>query len=326
MQNQANQFETMYPIKWDKIGKGEIWCGDSLQKLKRMKPLSVDLCFTSPPFPLIRKKKYGNRHELEYIDWLMPFMDACSKLLKTSGSLVLDLGTCWERGKAVRSTYDMRLALEMIDTLGLSLAQEFYWYNPSRMPAPAQWVTIKKTRAKDSVNKLLWFSKSDSPKASNERVLQPYSDSFDRKLNRGITEGHQRPSGHKPSKYFNKRNLGSIPGNLLAVANNNAHEPYLLYCKKHNLKPHPARFPFQVPEFFIRFLTEEGDKVIDPFAGSCTTGYAAETLNRKWMCIEANPAYVATAPGHFERADKIAKYEEVTLPKTGIYARNRRHT
>ena len=314
------ELEAFSVRSWDRFRFGEIWCGDSLQKMRRMRSGSVDLIFTSPPFPLIRKKKYGNRDEQEYIDWLMPFITAGSRLLKDSGSLVLDLGCCWQRGKPVRSAYDIRLTLAIIDVLGLSFAQEFYWYNPSRLPTPAQWVTIEKCRAKDSVNKILWFSKTESPKALNTRVLQPYSPSMEQKLSKGIKAEKTRPSGHRPSKYFNTRNLGSIPGNLLAIPNNNPSDPYLKYCKENKLKPHPARFPYQIPEFFIRFLTEPGDKVLDPFAGSCTTGYAAENLKRKWACIEANSDYLRTARGHFVRDEKAGQYHDTTLPRTGVYA------
>lgn len=320
LENFWGSFEDLYPVKWVEFDNGAIWCGDSLRKMKRMKPKTIDLFFTSPPFPLIRKKEYGNREEKEYIDWLIPFVEAGARLLKDSGSLVLDLGCCWEKGKPVRSAYDMRLALEIIDTLNMFLAQEFYWYNPSRLPSPAQWVTVKKSRVKDSVNKILWFSKTELPKASNERILQPYSPCMEKKLAKGIHEEHERPSGHKPSGSFNNRNPGSIPGNLLAIANNNSSDPYLKYCRNKGLQPHPARFPYQVPEFFIRFLTEPGDKVIDPFAGSCTTGYAAEIHYRKWVCIEANPAYVTTAPGHFQRIATPQKHIEITLPRTGLYA------
>ena len=312
--------ESFSPTKWAQIGGGEVWHGDSLQKMQRMKPATVDLCFTSPPFPLIRKKRYGNLVEQEYIAWLLPFVEAVTRLLKDSGSLVLDLGCCWERGRAVKSTYEMRLALEMIDSLGLSLAQEFYWYNPSRMPTPAQWVTIKKTRVKDSVNKLLWFSKSDTPKADNRRILQPYSNSMNQKLARGIKAEHERPSGHAPSAAFNKRNAGSIPGNLLAIANTDNSDPYLQYCREMGLTAHPARFPYQLAEFFIRFLTEPGDKVIDPFAGSCTTGYAAAIHRRRWVCIERNADYLETIEGHFRRDKAPAKLASVSLPRTGVYA------
>lgn len=309
-------------IKWGNIGSGEIWLGDSLEKMKRMRKETVDLIFTSPPFPLIRKKSYGNRSELDYIEWLMPFIAAGKDLLKDTGSIVIDLGCCWEKGRPIRSTYDMRLTLEIIDRLGLSLAQEFYWYNPSRLPGPAQWVTVEKIRVKDSVNKILWFTKKDYAKADNRKILQPYSDSMENKLKKGIRKGTKRPSGHTPSAYLNNRKIGSIPGNLLAIANSNRHDSYLSYCSDLGFKPHPARFPYEIPEFFIKFLTDEGDKVLDPFAGSCTTGNVANRLKRRWVCIEKEADYLQTASGHFIADRKSPTLSSITLPRTGIYANN----
>lgn len=320
---QRELFETALtkskPLLWEKYELGEIWCGDSLKKLSNIKKNSVDLCFTSPPFPLVRKKKYGNKEEEEYIDWLMPFLGKAKETLKETGSLVIDLGCCWERGQPVRSTYDLRLPLRIIDELGLYFAQEFYWYNPSRLPSPAEWVTIRKERVKDSVNKILWFGKTPHPKALNTRVLQPYSDAMEKKF--GIVDEPMRPSGHQPSDSLTTiRNQGSIPSNLLACANNNSADPYLTYCKTNGLTPHPARFPFQIPEFFIRLLTEPGDTVIDPFAGSCTTGFAAEKNKRKWICIERDPTYVNTAQGHFCQRPKSRSKDTISIHKPGTYA------
>lgn len=308
-------------MQWKRYRKGEIWWGDSLTKMRRMHPKTIDLCFTSPPFPLIRKKGYGNKDESAYVDWLLEFACEIKRLLKDTGSLVLDLGSCWKKGRPIRSTYDLRLTLRLIDELGLNLAQEFYWYNPSRLPSPAQWVTIEKTRVKDSINKLLWFSKSDNPKADNRRVLQPYSDSMEKIFSKEKMSHKKRPSGHQPSKKFLIRNKGSIPGNLLALSNANNSDPYLIYCKDLDLDPHPARFPIQLPEFFIRFLTETGDKILDPFAGSCTTGYAAEINDRRWICIEEDENYLITSEGHFLNGKKtIDTSGEIKLPRLGVYA------
>ena len=305
-------------ILWEQYELGQIWCADSLRKLDNIEQESVDLCFTSPPFPLLRKKKYGNKEEAEYLDWLMPFLSKAATTLKDSGSLVIDLGCCWDKGQPTRSTYDLRLPLRIIDELGLYYAQEFYWYNPSRLPTPAEWVTIRKERVKDSVNKILWFGKTPHPKACNTRVLQPYSSAMERRF--GRTNEPARPSGHRPSdKLTTVRNEGSIPSNLIACANANSADPYLTYCKSNGLTPHPARFPYQIPEFFIRLLTEPGDLVIDPFAGSCTTGFAAEKNHRNWICIERDPAYVNTALGHFCSRSPAKSNDAISLPKPGNY-------
>ena len=281
---------------------------------------------TSPPYPLITKKKYGNIEEAKYVDWFLQFAKEIHRLLKPQGSLVVDLGTCWELGKPVRSTYDMRLALKLIDDLNFSFAQEFYWFNPSKLPTPAQWVTVERIRVKDSINKILWFSKSDHPKADNSKILKPYSDRMEKYLEHDREEV-RRPSGHKPSNSFKKRNVGAIPGNLLALPNSSSSDSYLNYCRDMGLDIHPARFPIQVPEFFIRFLTDTGDKVLDPFAGSCTTGIAADLAGRKWVCIEKEKKYLDGAVGYLastRKSNNIASIEknvlDVKIPRLGVYA------
>ncbi len=95
-----------------------------------------------------------------------------------------------------------------------------------------------------------------------------------------------RPSGHDISEKFSRDNSGAIRPNWFQIANTDSNSFYLRKCKEAGISPHPARFPTQFPEYFIKFLTDEGDIVLDPFAGSNATGYAAEELNRRWVSIE----------------------------------------
>ncbi len=125
--------------------------------------------------------------------------------------------------------------------LGFHLAQDFYWWNPSKLPTPAEWVTVRRVRVKDAVNQIWWLSKTPWPKASNTRVLQPYSSSMKTLLRDGYTP-NMRPSGHDISDQFQKNNGAAIPPNLIAVANTESNSPYISYCKSHDIKPHPARF------------------------------------------------------------------------------------
>ena len=306
---------------WSKSTKGEVWCGDSLARMRKMHSETIDLCFTSPPFPLQRKKSYGNSSGHAYETWLMEFVAEIKRLLKPSGSLVLDLGCCWEKGKASRSLYDMRLALRIVEELNMPMAQEFYWWNPSRLPSPAQWVTIEKIRLKDSVNKLMWFGKTENPYSSNQNVLIPYSDDMERVLIKGSLSNQQRPSGHSPSNALLKRNRGAIPGNLMTLPNSNALDPYLKYCRDNKLKPHPARCPFELPEFFIKFLTKKGGKVLDPFSGSCATGYAADKQGRRWVCIDQDPEFLKTFKGHFGNRSEKTPPRKRNLHTVGLYAK-----
>jgi site-specific DNA-methyltransferase (cytosine-N4-specific) len=187
----------------------------------------------------------------------------------------------------------------LVEQLGFHLAQEFFWWNPSKLPTPAEWVTVRRIRVKDAINTIWWLSPTPYPRASNRRVLQPYSDSMEELLEKGY-KAKRRPSGHNISKKFSKRNKGAIPPNLLALANTESNSFYLRYCKERDIKPHPARFPLGIPEYFIRMLTEPGDLVVDPFAGSCVTGEAAEALKRRWICIDMEEDYLQGALGRFQ--------------------------
>jgi site-specific DNA-methyltransferase (cytosine-N4-specific) len=101
-----------------------------------------------------------------------------------------------------------------------------------------------------------------------------------------------RPSGHDISNKFSKNNGASIPPNLIAIANTESNSSYLTKCNEKGIKPHPARFPVDLPEFFIRMLSDKGDFVLDPFGGSCVTGEAAERLQRKWVCVDSVTEYL----------------------------------
>ena len=134
---------------------------------------SVDLIVTSPPFALQRPKEYGNESQESYKTWFMPFADEFWRVLKPTGSLVIDLGGAWEAGQPVKSIYAFELLVSLCrrPNRPFVLAQDFYWYNPARLPSPAQWVTVERVRAKDSVNYVWWLSKTPNPKADNRRVL-----------------------------------------------------------------------------------------------------------------------------------------------------------
>lgn len=279
-------------------GLGRILLGDAKDAMRQMEHGSVDLIVTSPPFPLVRKKEYGNEDEDRYLDWFRPFAEQFHRVLKESGSLVIDLGGAWIRGAPTRSLYQFKLLILLCEEFGFHLAQDFYWWNPSRLPTPAEWVTVRKIRAKDAVNTIWWLSKTPWPKASNTRVRQPYSASMRALLKNGY-KAKRRPSGHAISNKFGKDNGGSIPPNLIAAANTESNDRYQRYCREHGLRVHPARYPAEIPEYFIRMLTDPGDLVLDPFAGSCVTGEVCERLERRWICVEIEREYLEGARGRF---------------------------
>ncbi len=279
---------------------GRIVLQDSLKYMRdSIADETIDLIFTSPPFALLRKKDYGNVAEDKYVDWFEDFAREFYRILKPTGSLVIDIGGSWIPRQPTRSLYHFELLIMLCRKVRFNLAQEFYWWNPSKLPTPAEWVNIRRIRVKDAVNSIFWLSKTPWPKASNRRVLAPYSDSMLDLIENGY-QAKRRPSGHNISEKFQRDNGGSIPPNLLAIPNTESNSYYLRYCKDRDIKPHPARFPSRLPEFFVRMLTDAGDTVFDPFAGSCVTGEVCETLERNWTCCEIVPEYVEGAKGRFE--------------------------
>jgi site-specific DNA-methyltransferase (cytosine-N4-specific) len=355
----------------DAVGKdpiqGAAYAGDSRQLLDEVAPESIDLVVTSPPFALQRKKAYGNKSPEEYVGWFLDFAEKVYEALAEDGSLVIDIGGGWQKGKPLRSHYHFKLLSALTDDNGLladrfgetfNLAQDFYWYNPAKLPTPAQWVTIERIRVKDAVNHVWWLSKSDArEKPDNRRVLKEYSDAQKRLIEKGH-DSQSRPSEHELSDTFdepaedgairpNFRNtiddlstmespaellenldvpepllemvleeglteelvqtLGAAhtEDNVLEIANTRSTTPYLEACKETDTEIHPARFPRELPKFFIQFLTELGDTVLDIFAGSNTTGQMAQQTGRKWLAFEFEEAYLEGSRYRFQEPEEI---------------------
>jgi DNA modification methylase len=300
-----------------KTRRGVMLCGvaESVLSLKRAKKYEgkVQLIFTSPPFPLNRKKKYGNAQGDAYLKWLTSFAPIFKKLLKKDGSIVMEMGNAWESGSPVMSPLALKALLAFLEAGKFHLCQQFVCYNPARLPSPAQWVNVERIRVKDSYTHVWWMASTKRPKADNRRVLKPYSSAMLELLKTKRYNAGKRPSEHKiGKKSFFSNNKGAIPSNvlledeliptnLLKLSNTASFDDYLRYCRERELVPHPARMPIGLPEFFIKFLTESRDLVLDPFAGSNTTGAAAERLKRRWLAIEARPDYIATSKGRFPK-------------------------
>jgi len=307
---------------------GRAYLGDSLDLLPNIKSQSIDLICTSPPFALVRKKAYGNVDAADYVDWFMPFASEFARILRPKGSLIIDIGGSWVKGYPVRSLYHYELLIQLCKPrneggCGFFLAQELYWYNPAKLPTPAEWVTVRRERVKDAVNTVWWLSLDPHPKANNRRVLKPYS-AHQKKLMKNGYKPMTRPSEHVISDKFGKDNKGAIPPNLIngldnesakigdpvpipvnviSASNTSSNDQYLRLCRAHGLKPHPARFPRPLPEFVIGLCTEKYDTVLDPFAGSNMTGYVAEKMNRYWIAFEMEESYLEASKFRFARED-----------------------
>lgn len=293
---------------------GSAYVGDSLQLLDELETDSINLVLTSPPFALQRQKVYGNVDQEDYVDWLIKFCEKVYRVLTPDGSLVIDLGGAYQSKRPVRSLYNYRILIRLCDELDYKLAEEFFWFNPAKLPSPIEWVNKRKIRAKDAVNTIWWLSKSDFPKADVKKVLVPYSERM-KKLQKNPEKYYkpkERPSGHDISRSFATNNGGAIPPNLLEIPNTESNSNYIRLCKSIGVSPHPARFPEKLPMFFIKFLTDSDDTVLDIFAGSNTTGFVAENLERKWIAFEQDLSYLAASTFRFlnktETPDNISTF------------------
>lgn len=298
---------------------GSCFCGDSIALLHEVEDESVNLVMTSPPFVLQRPKEYGNLDERAYLDWMAGFGRLIKRKLREDGSLVIDLGGAYEKSVPSRSLYNFRLLLRFVDELGYCLAEDFYWFNPSKLPSPIEWVNKRKLRAKDAVNTVWWLSKSPWAKSDITKVLSPYSDRMKKLLSNpeAFYTPKKRPSGHDIGTSFATDNGGSLPSNLLSFSNSESNGTYMDACKQLGVPAHPARFPAKLPAFFIDMLTSPDDLVLDIFAGSNTTGQAAEAAGRRWLSFEIERRYVAASalrfvPPGLRLEERSSAYETIS--------------
>ena len=290
---------------------GEAWLGDARQLLKLIPDNSVDLIVTSPPYALLKQKHYGNEVAEKYIQWFRPFAREFYRILKNEGSFVLNISGSWNEGTPTKSLYQYKLLLDLCEPQSRSqrrpkfhLAQEFYWFNPAKMPNPVQWVNVERIRVKEAVEYIWWLSKTERPKANNKNVLTIYSESMKKLIKRGTYNYGMRPSGWNVGKRWNSDNGGAIPPNFLPVdladqpmnalieSNTASNDVFRRRCREAGETLHPASFPAYIPAFFIQFLTDKNDIVVDPFAGSNTTGKVAEDMKRRWVSVESSEQYL----------------------------------
>jgi site-specific DNA-methyltransferase (cytosine-N4-specific) len=281
--------------------------------LRAVPNASANLVLTSPPYALHFKKEYGNVSKERYVEWFLPFAKEILRILTDDGSFVLNIGGSWNPGVPTRSIYHYKLLIALVEEVGFHLAQECFWYNPAKMPAPAEWVTVRRIRVRDSVEYVWWLSKTPWPKASNLNVLKEYSPDMIRLAKNGV-RGTVRPSGHVIRSSFDRIEAGgAIPPNvieeqfaecMLKAGNNAANDDYTMHCKAKGAKIHPARFPAALPAFFTKLLTHPDDLVVDPFAGSNTTGAVAEQLARRWLAFEKVEEYLQASKFRFNLDQK----------------------
>ena len=341
------RFKLSQPCFYE-TSNGLAYQGDSAELMREFPDHSVNVICTSPPFPLLRQKKYGNVSAEDYLQWFLPFAKEFKRILHPEGSLVIDLGGTWLKGLPYRSLYHYEFLLKLCKPegeggLGFFLAQELYWYNPAKLPTPAEWVTVRRIRVKDAVNTVWWLRPSaiideKDERVSNRRVLKPYSKAQKHLMKNGY-KAKTRPSEHNISDKFGKDNKGAIPPNLIldcsvegeigspvsvemvdggevsvnviAASNTASNDRYLRKCRADGIKPHPARFPADLPRFIIGLCSEERDLIFDPFAGSNMTGAVAQEMNRRWLAVEMNGEYLKGSIYRFPELDSEGLFPSV---------------
>ncbi len=260
----------------------------------------------------------------KYLEWFANLAPIFAEMLTGDGSILIEMGNGWEPQRPVQSLLPLKSLMSFVENerAGLRLIQQFVCYNPSRLPSPAQWVTVNRIRTVDSFTNIWWMAKSDFPKADNSKVLRPYSDSMIRLLDKKDFNSGKRPSGHDISSSAFLRDCGGSiahnffevesmdsnrdvrlpdPFNAFSLSNTISNDFFARTCKERGIKkPHPARMQMGLAAFFIQYLTDRGDWVLDPFAGSNTTGYASARLGRKWLAIDAKEEYVEQSKIRFE--------------------------
>lgn len=274
--------------------------GDEMAKLFRNE---IDLIVTSPPYLLGTDREYGNigTSEKEYVDNLVKAIEGWLPMLTSTASIVLNIGDSYVPGEGRLSLHKERMLIALEDRLGLHLVQKFQWWSPSK-PVNNWWATHARKHCINATEDFLWLSfDPKTVKANNRNVLVDYSDAWKKHIERaqaksGI-ERKKRPSGNTYAPSFDKDNGGAIPHNILLVSPEPANSDYVKYCKENNLPVHPARYHYSLPEFFVKYLTDAGDVVFDPYHGSGNTGFAAEKNDRYWIGSELVREYVQGSYG-----------------------------
>lgn len=272
-------------ISIDSSGTTTLLCvGDCREKLRNISDHSVDLIVTSPPYADQRKNTYGGIPVEEYVGWFLPISKELLRILKPSGTFILNIKEKVVNGE--RSTYVIELILEMRKQ-GWLWTEEFIWHKKNCYPG--KWPN----RFRDAWERLLQFNKSRHFNMYQEAVMIPTGDWAKSRL-KNLSDTDMRRDNSKVLSGFGK-NISNWLGRDLAYPSNVLH--MATECGNKN---HSAVFPKALPEWFIKLFTREGDVVLDPFMGSGTTNLCALKMKRNSIGIEILPEYVSQVQGKIE--------------------------
>ena len=276
----------------------DLYLGDCEEILKAIPDNSVDLIFTSPPYADQRKKTYGGIHPNDYVDWFLPKAEQMLRVLRPTGSFVLNIKEKVVNGE--RSTYVMELIIAMRKQ-GWLWTEEFIWHKKNSYPG--KWPN----RFRDAWERLLQFNKNRKFNMFQEEVMVPMGEWAKTRLN-NLSQTDRKRDESKVGSGFGK-NISNwldrekaYPTNVLHLATE---------CSNKN---HSAAFPEGLPEWFIKLFTKVGDTVLDPFMGSGTTNIVANRMRRNSIGIEIVPEYyemvkLKLLPTELCLAESEEKYE-----------------
>ncbi len=273
-----------------------IW-GDSKDVFSKLNQ-PITLTISSPPYPIRYGRAYGKWNEVEIVDFIVGVLEPVVKNLVDGGSVMLNLGNdVFEPGMPSRSLYIERLTLKLYDALGLHKMDTIIWHNPSKAPGPIEWASKRKIQMATSYEPILWMCNNPiNAKTDNTRILSPLSDNYKKLIEKG---GEDRTSVSADGTHVVKRGNfsnkvdGSMPRNIYRKGHSCSHNnDYRKKCRENGLPVHGAMFPFSLAEHLIKFGSNPGDVVADPFGGSLVTAAAAEKHKRRFITADIMHEYV----------------------------------
>ena len=305
----------MKPRRLNLIYDGD--CLDYLRDSQCLPDVSVDLVVTSPPYAERRRSSYGGIHPDKYVEWFLPISEQLFRVLKPTGSFVLNIKENVRNGE--RGTYVIELILALRKQ-GWLWTEEYCWYKKNSYPG--KWPN----RFRDSWERCLHFTKQRKFKMYQDAVKVPIGDwarqRFQSMTERDFVRHVSRTNsefGRNVSNWLDRKKV--YPHNVLVFEKEHGIEPSTLihFATQCSNRGHSAAFPVELPTWFIKLFTRKGDVVLDPFVGVGTTAIAAALLGREYVGIESLPEYAQEARRNMVELAMQSQNTEARLPNVTDY-------